>query len=83
VDVPFSPTLAILSSLLFLTNNIYRSHDQQEEDDPSSDLQYQHQPSQGGFTSALPNAIHMRQWWKPPPIIIIIVFFLKKNKKFN
>ncbi|GMY30713.1 Scarecrow-like protein 18 [Fagus crenata] len=42
-------------------------HDQQEEEDPSSsDLQYhQHQhrqPSQlGGFTSALPNAIHMRQ----------------------
>lgn len=42
------------------------NHDQQEEEDPSSDLQYHgHQlipePSRGGFTSALPNAIHMRQ----------------------
>jgi hypothetical protein len=65
VNVPFSPTLAILSPLLFLID-IYGSHDQQEED-PSPDLQYQHQlilePSRGGFTSALPNAIHMRQWW--------------------
>ncbi|KAB1214975.1 Scarecrow-like protein 18 [Morella rubra] len=41
------------------------SRDQQEEEDPGSDLQYRHQiipePSREGFTSALPNAIHMRQ----------------------
>ncbi|KAE8098952.1 hypothetical protein FH972_016973 [Carpinus fangiana] len=50
---------------MFMASFNSSNHDQQEEEDPSSDLQYQHQlipePSRGGFTSALPNAIHMRQ----------------------
>ncbi|GLT75675.1 hypothetical protein SLA2020_473800 [Shorea laevis] len=50
---------------MFMASFNSSNHDQQEEEDPSSDLQYHHQlipePSRGGFTSPLPNAIHMRQ----------------------
>ncbi|KAG2678364.1 hypothetical protein I3843_12G142100 [Carya illinoinensis] len=49
---------------MFMASLNSSNHDQQEED-PGSDLQYNHQiipePSREGFTSAVSNATHMRQ----------------------